>query len=59
MSTTAAVSRRLSVDLHLRISPALFERLNFAADRSGLTAPALARAVLSHQLPERPTGDDT
>jgi hypothetical protein len=59
MSTTTVSRRTLSVNLHVRMTPALFERLSFAAGRSGLTAPALARAVLSHQLPERPTGDDT
>jgi hypothetical protein len=37
----------------------LFERLSFAADRSGITPPALARAVLSDRLPLLPADEVT
>ena len=55
MST--AVSQPLSVDLHIRLAPDLAARLSYAAARSGLNRPALARAVLSHQLPMVPVDD--
>jgi hypothetical protein len=58
MSTTTVSRRTLSVNLHVRLTPALFERLSFAAGRSGLTPPALARAVLSDRLPQVPPSGD-
>ena len=59
MSTAVSQRAALSHDLHVRLSPSLFDRLSFAADRSGITAPALTRAVLSDRLPLLPADEVT
>ena len=56
--STAVSQRALCCDLHIRMGPDLAARLAYAAARSGLNRPALARAVLSDRLPEVPAVDE-